>query len=1005
MQENIKILIVEDYFSDAALAEMELKKVLKSIDTMIVETEGDFLQALNDYKPDLIISDYSLPSFDGLRALKLTLEYSPVTPFIMLTGSINEETAVECMKAGATDYVIKEHIKRLGSAVLHALLQKDIVAEKMEAEKALRKSEKLNRSITETASDAIITLNSKGVILTWNKTAEKIFGYSSSEMLDKDFSVILSTKSLKKHELEFESLIESNKENLLGSTFEITALRRDRSEFPIELSLSSWESENQRYYTCIIRDITDRKKAEDEIRENNRKLNTLFNNLQGMAYRSKNVKEWTKEFVSNGCKELTGYNVDDLLFNKKISYSDIIYPDDKNRIWNEVQNAINNKKPFELSYRIITADNKIKWVNENGVAVFDEDSGEFLAIEGFVWDVTEKKKSQDKLKESEEKFRLLFEKSYEGIVKIDTNAKIVLVNPRLVEMTGYSQQELLQMYLIDLLPEDENENYIYRLENLKKNISENFESKLLRKDGTILWILVSASPLFNNEGDYIGGFGTFTDITGRKLAEEKSRGLNRIIEESLNEVYMFSVETLKFIRVNYGGRNNLGYTIEELEKLTPIDLKPEFNYDSFRALTNPLVKGEKKVLVYETVHLRKDGSLYPVEVHLQLHNYTGQQVFVAIINDITDRVKVEEERKLLSTAIEQSPAAVLITDPHGNIEFINPKFTQITGYSLEEVKGKNTNILSSGKQTKKYYEEMWNTILSGKNWEGEIINKKKNGELYWAKLSISPLVNNDGDISHFISVKEDITEKKKLIEELIKSKEKAEEMNRVKSYFFANMSHELRTPFIGIIGYAEILTESLENEEDREMAKAILDSSERMVGTLNKILNLTKIELDEIKLNYSDVDINNFINEFASKFIITSSKKNLSFNFSVNSKSTIISTDENILHEILNNLVENAIKYTEKGRVDVICDLVKRNNSDYIAIKVQDTGIGIPENLQKVIWDEFRQVSEGFSREFQGSGLGLAIVKKLTKLINAEITLSSKVGEGSLFTLYLPVNH
>ena len=157
---------------------------------------------------------------------------------------------------------------------------------------------------------------------------------------------------------------------------------------------------------------------------------------------------------------------------------------------------------------------------------------------------------------------------------------------------------------------------------------------------------------------------------------------------------------------------------------------------------------------------------------------------------------------------------VVITDPNGNIEFANPKFSEVTGYSVDEAKGKNLRILKSGYHSKEFYSNIWETILAGKIWQGEFRNKKKNGELYWENALISPLKDTEGNITHFVAVKEDVTSKKKMIQELIEAKEKAEEMNRIKSSFFANMSHELRTPMVGILGFSEVLMSELKDNPD-----------------------------------------------------------------------------------------------------------------------------------------------------------------------------------------------
>jgi sigma-B regulation protein RsbU (phosphoserine phosphatase) len=200
--------------------------------------------------------------------------------------------------------------------------------------------------------------------------------------------------------------------------------------------------------------------------------------------------------------------------------------------------------------------------------------------------------------------------------------------------------------------------------------------------------------------------------------------------------------------------------MEELSSLTPIDLKPGFTSESFEELVEPLRTGKKEKIEFTTVHRRKDGSLYDAEVHLQLSIFKSVPVFVAIIHDITKRKQAGEEISKLSQALKESPSIFMITDTKGNIEFVNPIFTQLTGYTNEEVIGQNPRFLKSNETTPEEYKRLWETITTGGRWKGELCNKKKNGELYWESASISSMKNSDGVITNLIKVAEDITERK-----------------------------------------------------------------------------------------------------------------------------------------------------------------------------------------------------------------------------------------------------
>ena len=295
---------------------------------------------------------------------------------------------------------------------------------------------------------------------------------------------------------------------------------------------------------------------------------------------------------------------------------------------------------------------------------------------------------------------------------------------------------------------------------------------------------------------------------------------------------------------------------------------------------------------------------------------------------------------------------------------------------------------------------MWDTILSGNDWQGEFHNKTKNGDMYWESASVSPIQNEKGEITHFIAIKEDITEKKKMIEDIINAKEKAEESNKIKSHFLANMSHELRTPLVGILGFAELLSFDDKDPNHLEMIQTILNSGNRLMETLNSILDISRIESGKEELKLSEVNLNEVLHESVNLFHSVSKQKELFLDLSLPTQEIYINSDRDMLLKIFNNLISNAIKYTIKGGVYVKCKL--NNSSGSIVVDVIDTGVGISKEFQNIIFEPFRQASEGYSRKFEGTGLGLSLAKKYIEMLNGNITIVSAPGKGSTFTITLP---
>lgn len=491
----------------------------------------------------------------------------------------------------------------------------------------------------------------------------------------------------------------------------------------------------------------------------------------------------------------------------------------------------------------------------------------------------------------------------------------------------------------------------------------------------------------------------------RKEAEKvlkESEQKYRTLVESINDgvLHTDSDGIIKF--ANNSVVEMLGYAKEELVgKLSFADLV----YPEDRKIV-----GEKARLrvqgvsdKYEIRALTKTGGIIWLSVNgTPLYDSNGVAIgSVGFFSNITERKRAEEEVTKISHAIRQSPVAVVITDSKGIIEFVNPKFEELTGYTLEEAKGQNPRILKSGDMTEEEYTVLWNTITSGNEWTGEFHNKKKNGELYWEKATISPVKNSKGEITHYLAIKEDISEKKNIIEELIHARDKAEESSRLKSNFLANMSHEIRTPLNGILGFAELLKSELNQKEQVDNINVIINSGMRLLDTLNMILNFSKIEAEKSSAFLSEVKICPIIDEVVRNFEAMAYSKGLYINREYRNEKITASIDERLLRNILNNLIKNAIVFTKTGGVTVIFDA----NDDNIVIKVKDTGVGIARENFGLIFEPFRQESEGFGRNFEGTGLGLSITKRYVEMLNGKISVESERGKGSVFTVTLPVHH
>ena len=338
------------------------------------------------------------------------------------------------------------------------------------------------------------------------------------------------------------------------------------------------------------------------------------------------------------------------------------------------------------------------------------------------------------------------------------------------------------------------------------------------------------------------------------------------------------------------------------------------------------------------------------------------------------------------------------------IEYANPKVMETTGYTYDELIGNNPRILKSGDKTPETYQHMWNTLVSGNDWVGEFHNKKKNGELFWEKASISPVLDAEKNITHFIAIKEDITKQKEILQELTIAKDKAEESDRLKSAFLANMSHEIRTPMNGILGFSELLkTPNLSFEKQKKYIEIIEKSGARMLTTINDIIDISKIESKLITISSKEINITKQLQEIYAFFLPEATKKGIQFIYNNNNHTTdlIVTSDADKIYAILQNLVKNAVKFTHNGTIEMGYHLQNNNLNVYVS----DTGIGIPIARQAHVFDRFVQADIEDKSVYEGSGLGLTISKSYAIMLGGDIYLKSTEGQGATFTFTLPIQN
>jgi PAS domain S-box-containing protein len=504
-------------------------------------------------------------------------------------------------------------------------------------------------------------------------------------------------------------------------------------------------------------------------------------------------------------------------------------------------------------------------------------------------------------------------------------------------------------------------------------------------------------------------------IIQRRRLENRSARFSRVLENSLNEILIFDSQTMRFVDANKEAQLNLGYSMEELRCLTPVDIQPQFTAESLAALIEPLRTGERPELMITTVNCRKDQTMYPVEIHLQ-YMEEHSPVFVAVLRDIDDRLRMESELRKLAQAVEQSPESIVITNLKAEIEYVNEAFLEATAYTREEIIGKNPRILKSGKTPPETFKSLWAALTRGYAWQGELYNRNKHGKEYIEHAIITPIRSPNGTITHYVAVKDDITEKKHLtreldahrhhLEELVgkrtaelaEARERAESANKAKSIFLANMSHEIRTPMNAIIGLTHLLQRAEPRKDQAESLTKIEASAGHLLSIINDILDLSKIEAEKLTLEKSNFSLSEIFDHIKSLFREELSARGLTIDVDLEDTPPWLKGDVTRLRQALFNYVGNAIKFTEQGTIYLRSRKIEEKDDEVlIRFEVRDTGIGVAADILPGLFDAFEQGDASTTRVHGGTGLGLAITRRLVLMMGGEVGAESILGEGSTF--------
>ena len=663
-----------------------------------------------------------------------------------------------------------------------------------------------------------------------------------------------------------------------------------------------------------------------------------------------------------------------------------------------IEEAITSKQAFDIETETVTADNEIKWIG--WCAITKE--GKWYASGR---DITYQKKLLAEL----EQLSLVASKVYNGVVISNANDEVLWTNDAFERITGYNFADAQHKHLRSVLngiPTPEQKQKLDHAISKK----ESYQADLLisRKDGKQVWISVINSVVYNAEGKIDKFIRIIIDISKRKIAEKDLDILSFAARKSPSGTLIRDNEG-KVIWMNEALEHILGYTLKEMKGKT--FGKRLIGEESDEAAFEKAVEAvkQKKAYELELKIYRKDGtSIWAFLSNSPLLNEMGdveRQITVAV--DITERKNAEEQLKLLSLVASSTTSGVVINNRNGEVEWINNAFEKITGYNLNDVKGKHLGDSLKGELTDVSIIERSRRLSKNKqSFEVDLLAYRKDGKQLWISVINSVILAADGEVDKYIEVIIDITSKKKVELELITAKEQALQLSRAKDMFISVMSHEIRNPLNAVIGVSRLLIDNNPLESQKENLDILQFSAENLMTLINDVLDFTKIETGNIELEKAEVNLREMIHRVVNSMQYRANENNIYLKETVDeSLPQFVIADSARLVQVLLNLVSNAIKFTEKGGVTIDLKVLEDMNTNIrIKFAVTDTGIGIPTDKLGTIFESFKQAEADTTRKYGGTGLGLAISKRLIELHDSRLNVDSVLGEGSTFWFIITFN-
>ena len=813
--------------------------------------------------------------------------------------------------------------------------------------------------------------------------------------------------------------------------FETRHARKDGSTYPVEVHLQLIDRhDSESPFIAIILDITERKEAEKALNNNENHLRTLLETTAAIPWEL-DLATWTFTYVGPQIEALTGYTQEE--WYAEHFWEAHLHPEDKESSMLFCEEATARNESHEFEYRFIRKDGSTIWIRDSVEVVVDNDAP--VLLRGFMFDITEQNSRQTL---SEKRLAETQSIAHIGSWDFDFIKNDLIWSEESYQIFGVdsSKEKITYDRYIEIIhPEDRLHLETVFNSAIQDHHGFEVEHRLLFGNGQIKYVYGQGEIVYNENNEPVRAYGAVQDITERKRTDEAIKTIASTVSVTTGDDFFNTLVTnmaemftadYAFIGlidendamlintyvvyahgkiapnmsyylkdtpcVNVVGKKPCAYP-EHVQQLFPDDkMLVDMNVESYIGI--PLYSSGNQPIGLVVV-LDSEAMKNPAQMEELL------KIFAARTEAELEKIKTNETIQKLSLAVEQSPNAIIITDNKGVIEYVNPSFTQTTGYSLEEVLNKNPSFIQSGEMSKEFYQDLWETIQAGKVWEGVFHNKRSNGDLFWDEAKISPITNVKGEITHYLGVQTDITEKKQ-IEQQLRRSQKMDSLGKLTG----GIAHDYNNMLNVILGYTELLEMVLTEDSGdkvKEFIGEIKHAADRGASLTKKLLSFSRQE----SAKPEQVDINELLTESKNMLEKTlTARVNLTFDL-VDSIWPVY-LDKNDLEDAILNICINAMHAMPDGGdltlstfngslAEDEARVLNLTPGDYVQLSISDTGCGISENMLNQIFDPFFT-----TKGDMGTGLGLTQVYGFVKRAKGILTIDSSVNVGTYLLLYFP---